>query len=143
MRRVRTAHRGADAGFTLIELGVVLAVLAILVAIAVPTYARFIERAREAEAAQAWSMVKTELWTYFLQYGSFPSSSDDWWGNDVTKPTSSSWTYKGYTDTQKNRAVLIAIDKRSEKTLCWAIDTDGRVAEGQGSGGSCDPTLNR
>lgn len=42
-----------DRGFTLIELMIVVAIVALLAAIAVPSYARYVEKARRADAKSA------------------------------------------------------------------------------------------
>ncbi|QIA26663.1 type II secretion system protein [Thermaerobacter sp. PB12/4term] len=128
-RRDRARRR--QRGFTLIELGVVLAVLAILVAIAVPTYLRMVARARESEAQQAWSMVKAELWSYYLQHSQFPSENGSSWWEEIDQPTSDNWAYSGRND--GTAAKMVATPKQSNSTaLCWTLNNDGTVDTGRG-----------
>lgn len=141
MFRVRTSRsdrRRHQRGFTLIELGVVLAILAILVAIAVPTYAAMVRRAREAEARQAWTMVKTELWSYFLEHNEFPAANQDGTGWDEIDaiPASDYWNYAASTDQANNEATLKATGKEpgsESHKICWTLHDDGTVDEERGA----------
>ncbi|WP_278199572.1 type IV pilin protein [Thermaerobacter marianensis] len=123
---------GRQRGFTLIELGVVLAVLAILVAIAVPTYLRMVARAREAEAQQAWSMVKAELWSYFLQNGQFPQPSGTW-PSGIDQPTPPNWDFTARGGgTQITVVAQPTTQNRGGETLCWTLDQNGQVSTNRG-----------
>ncbi len=138
MFRIRTSRsdrRRRQRGFTLIELGVVLAILAILVAIAVPTYAAMVRRAREAEARQAWTMVKTELWSYYLEHNQFPApiqNGEGWDGIDAI-PQSNYWTYAASTGQNNDSASLKATGSDPDHKICWTLHDDGTVDEEQGT----------
>jgi len=89
-------------GFTLIELGIVLAIIAILVAIAIPTYNTMVLHSHETEAEQVWSQVETEMWSYYQQNGNYPAAngqtcagagSPNWPAGVDCPPTSTYWTY--------------------------------------------------
>lgn len=128
-----SVRRRRQRGFTLIELGVVLAVLAILVAVAVPTYLRMVARAREAEAQQGWSMVKAELWSYYLQHNSFPELNNNW-PNEVDQPTVPNWSFTAQMIGDDITVVASPTSQNTNgETLCWTLTTDGTVDADRGS----------
>ncbi|MFS8639468.1 MAG: type II secretion system GspH family protein [Symbiobacteriaceae bacterium] len=134
----RNGRRRRQGGFTLIELGVALAIVALLVAIAVPTYLNMVNRARDAEAQQAWNMVKAELWGYYVENGKFPSVDSDWWAANIDRPAErpNGWTYeavyRGDEEAQMNA-------RGYGRVLCWSIDKNGIVRSGRAEGSTCTP----
>jgi len=96
-RRSRLHRNDRRGGFTLIELVVVLAIIAILVAAAVPLYLSARMKAYKAEAATVLQELKTLEWGYYQQYDAFtavlasigfqPPSSQIWsYGNPTVGP---------------------------------------------------------
>mgnify|MGYP001618295025 CR=1 FL=1 len=67
-------RRTAEGGFTLIELVVVLAILGILLALAVPRYLGARKRAYKAEIDNILQEVKTLSWAYYQEYNIFPNT---------------------------------------------------------------------
>jgi len=63
--------RKGERGFTLIELVVVLAILGILIALAVPRYLGARKSALVAEGDNALQEMKTLSWAYYQQYSTF------------------------------------------------------------------------
>ena len=61
-------------GFTLIELVVVLAILGILIALAVPRYLGARKKAYKAEADNVLQEAKTLEWAYYQQYNLFDTT---------------------------------------------------------------------
>jgi general secretion pathway protein G len=71
MRRTRAA------AFTLIELIVVMAIIALLVAVAAPRYFNSIERAKEATLKQNLNVMRDALDKYYGDLGNYPATLDD------------------------------------------------------------------
>ncbi len=63
-------------GFTLIELMIVVAIIGILAAVAIPAYSDYTARAQVSEAVSLTSSLKTPLAEYYADKGSMPSSPD-------------------------------------------------------------------
>ena len=64
-----------SAGFTLIELMIVVAIIAILAAIAIPAYQDYAIRAQVAEGMSLSSGAKTAIWDFFTDRGRFPPNN--------------------------------------------------------------------
>ncbi|CAK3015205.1 type IV pilus assembly protein PilA [Vibrio crassostreae] len=62
-------------GFTLIELMIVVAVIGVLSAIAIPQYQKYVAKAEVASALATATGVKTNVEAYSVENGSFPDGS--------------------------------------------------------------------
>lgn len=74
-------------GFTLIELMIVVAIIGILAAVAIPAYQDYIARAQVSEAASMTSGIKTTLAEYGQINGAYPDTT--------TTPTNAELTVDG------------------------------------------------
>ena len=72
MNNIRTMNK--QGGFTLIELMIVIAILAILLAIAIPAYQDYSARARASEGLNLAAAPKLAVSETFLSTGSLPAS---------------------------------------------------------------------
>src|SRR3954466_9158623 len=72
-------------GFTLIELMIVVAIIGILAAVAIPAYQDYIARAQVSEAVSLLGSGKTPLAEYFADKGAWPSAASDVMGSTTGK----------------------------------------------------------
>lgn len=75
--RGASGRRSACAGFTLIELIVVLAIIALLVSVALPRYFTHIDRAREATLRQDLSTMRDAIDKFYGDKGRYPSNLEE------------------------------------------------------------------
>lgn len=64
-------------GFTLIELMIVIAIIGILAAIAMPAYQDYIARAQATEALQATGGLRTDVAVAYWDKGAYPDANDE------------------------------------------------------------------
>src|SRR5256885_14629631 len=76
-------------GFTLIELMIVVAIIGILAAVAIPAYQDYIARAQVSEAVSLLGSGKTPLTEYYNDKGVWPTAAGSVMGNTAGKYTGS------------------------------------------------------
>jgi type IV pilus assembly protein PilA len=116
-------------GFTLIELMIVVAIIGILAAVAIPAYQDYIARSQVSEAISLTAGGKTPLSEYFSDRGIWPAAASDVMGTVSGKYVSAVTIVGGNTATNpvtlearmKGQGVNAAI---ASGTL-WLISTDG------------------
>lgn len=74
MKSIQMNH--AQKGFTLIELMIVVAIIGILAAIAIPQYQNYIARAQVSESVSLLGAAKTPITEFVASNGAFPSATE-------------------------------------------------------------------
>jgi len=73
----RRPRFGTSRGFTLLELVIVISVIMIFMAIAIPAYSRSILAARERALRSDLNLLRQDIWRYTLDKQKAPQSLDD------------------------------------------------------------------
>jgi type IV pilus assembly protein PilE len=112
------AHRALQIGFTLIEVMVTVAILAILSAIAIPIYTNYVARSEVQNGVQGLALARTRMEQYFLDNRTYVNSDDDC---GATMPT---------TDDNPKFEISCEPDNRGTTYLITAAGLDNTSMEG-------------
>jgi len=131
--RFRRSQRVA--GFTLIELMIVVAVVAILAAIAFPSYQEYVRKSRRAQAkadlveltqqAERWHTVNNTYATFVPPFTNSPRQGTAWYQLQLVNPSQSSYslTATPQGSQEKDSCGLLSINQANVK------DSDGPTAD--------------
>jgi len=75
MKTIQKMHANASKGFTLIELMIVVAIIGILAAVALPAYSDYLTRARVSEIVLAASTGRTSVSEFYASTGTLPTNA--------------------------------------------------------------------
>jgi len=133
-----------EGGFTLIELVVVLAILGILIALAVPRYLGARKNALVAEGDNVLQELKTLSWAYYQQYSSWAgvTTANMAATYGFTAPGAGCWTYDLAAPGIVNQIQLRANDFPGGANRCGPLSGTGEIRLTlNGDGSSARSTL--
>lgn len=142
----------AQKGFTLIELMIVIAIIGILAAIALPAYQDYTARAKLGEAVLAGSTCRTTVSEVYQSGGALPAANQ--WGCEVGSATTPSTKYVQQVTTNASGAITVTTTNdtglptaaRSKQFAMVPVDNTGAVITATNPAGvvisswKCGPT---
>lgn len=122
--------RKSKDGFTLVELMIVLTILIILAAVAIPNFLKARETARDEAAKDALKAVKTAMEMYSSEKGSYPSNitssealkkvlGNDYWPSNINIGEEIASISDVATNSNGTGYTLVSVGKDIEH--CWQI----------------------
>jgi len=120
-------RRGNEKGFTLIELMIVIAIIGILAAIAIPNFMNYQCNANQREGQAQLSNLRTALESYYAEWNTYTDSMDDmnfeFKGDDLYSVDISSSEYNEFKAT--------ATAELRERDSVWVVDQEGDIVLSQ------------
>ena len=110
-------------GFTLIELMIVVAIIGILAAVAIPQYNDYTKKAKLSNAASTVEPIKSALSLYYQENGAWPSVADDWTGAGLSAAPTTTKEVSAYALAASTGAVTITLQNVGSgidgNTMTW------------------------
>jgi prepilin-type N-terminal cleavage/methylation domain-containing protein len=126
MKNLRRIYRN-QAGFNLIELMIVIAIIALLIGVGVPAWQSMVRRGNETTAAQSIQTIKTLQTTYASKHqGKFAANFDE-----LIKSVQLDEKFAGTTPVVNGYVYTMKVEEPSAtKPAFYSINADPQVAEG-------------
>ena len=136
MKNLQTMKQSAQKGFTLIELMIVVAIIGILAAIAIPAYSDYTIKAKVSEAASMSGPAKTAVDIFFSETGTLGTLTNANSNDDVgiSSPASYGAKYASSVTVGANGVITIGLRNLPElgeaanKTYTMTPDSNDRSA---------------
>lgn len=112
----------SQAGFTLIELMVTVAIIAILAAVAVPAYTDYVTRGKIPEATSTLASMRIQLEQYYQDNRNY--NADDA-GCGVSNPASGNFSYSCTGTSQTYKIIATGVASKGMSNFSYSIDQAG------------------
>lgn len=129
---MQAMKRAGQTGFTLIELMIVVAIIGILAAVALPAYQDYSVRAKVSEVMLAASSMRTDVADWYTSKGALPASGS------VTSSTTSKYVASVAWDGSKVNATAQGDSKIATKTISLTAATTAGGTINWTCGGTID-----
>ena len=126
----------SNKGFTLIELMIAIAILGILLAIAVPTYSKYIRESRRAQAQSEMLQMRIGMEKWRANKASYRSDAT---ASAVGTATTNTPANAGFTGTNDYYTYTIAAGNNTYTITAAAVGGKSQTADVTGGGVSCTP----
>lgn len=122
------ASRRMAAGFTLIEVMIVVAIIAILASVAVPSYTQYILRGKLQEAFSEMAMGRAKMEQYYQDYRNYGTASGNCLTDSKMSTTSKYFTYSCTVGSTNQTYTITATGKADVTGHIFTINQDNAQA---------------
>jgi prepilin-type N-terminal cleavage/methylation domain-containing protein len=137
LRRIQKMKK--NSGFSLVELMIVIVIIGVLAAVAVPIYSNNVMKAKMSEADASLGSIRTQLRVYYGENGNYPTLTSGtyviggkgtWHDINVGELTGKYFTDSSYTIVSDATTYTITCDKGDILTSNRTLNQTGTLAGG-------------